>query len=202
MLLVPRVVMRTAEVTRAIVQIEMTEEAARHVSVTTATPPAEGVKNRTTLSKTEFYQLLQQSVGAEVANQTRLAVDRLVLTHEALEEDFTKKKLSIRAALPTSDLSCPVLYISTAGAVTVYRWLGKELSERGIPAHVIDRFVKGLHGIDPKFPRGVTADGQIPAFKTADRNASLSNVLPRFAEVERLLVELLQEVDRQAPQRV
>ena len=41
-LLVPRVVMRTAEVTRAIVQIEMSDEAAKRVSVTTTTLPAEG----------------------------------------------------------------------------------------------------------------------------------------------------------------
>lgn len=201
-LLVPRVVMRTAEVTRAIVQIEMSDEAARQVMVTTTTPPAEGVKNRTTLSKTEFYQLLQQSVGTEAANQTRMAVDRLVLAHEALQEDFTTKKLSIRADLPTSDLSCPVLYISTAGAVTVYRWLWQKASERGIPADVVERFVKGLHEIDAKFPSGVTPDGQIPAFKTPERNASLANVLPRFAEVERLLVELLQDVDRKAQQAV
>ena len=40
-LLVSRVVMRTKEVTRAIVQIEMSEEAARRVIVTTATPPEE-----------------------------------------------------------------------------------------------------------------------------------------------------------------
>jgi hypothetical protein len=198
-LLVPRVVMRTAEVARAIVQIEMSEEAARQVAVTTTTPPADSAKTRTTLSKTEFYQLLQKAIGTERANQTRLAVDRLVVTHEALEEDFTTKKLSIRADVPSADLSCPVLYISTAGVVTVYRWLAQKLAERGIGTDVIERFLAGLHAIDTKFPRGVTADGQIQALKAAERNASLGNVLPRFSEVERLLVALIQEIDRQAP---
>jgi hypothetical protein len=199
-LLVPRIVMRTAEVTRAIVQIEMSDEAARRVTVATTTPPAEGSENRTTLSKTEFYHLLQQSLGAETANQTRVSVDRLVLAHEAIEEDFTTKKLSIRADLPASDFACPVLYISTAGAVTVYRWLARETAERGLPVGVIERFLTGLHAIDSKFPRGMTRDGQIQGFKDATKNASLANVLPRFADVERLLVELLQEIDRHAPQ--
>ena len=48
-------------------------------------------------------------------------VDRLVLAQESLQEDFTTKKLAIRAELPNGDISSPVLYISTAAAVTVYR---------------------------------------------------------------------------------
>ena len=140
-LLVPRVVMRTAEVTRAIVQIEMSEEAARRITVTTATPPAEGERDRTTLSKTAFYELLQKSIGNENANRTRSLIDRLVLDHEGLEEDFTTKKLALRADLANGDVSMPLIYISTGGAVTVYRWLAKKLSERGVPADAVNRFL-------------------------------------------------------------
>ena len=199
-LLVPRVVMRTAEVTRAIVQIEMSEEAANRVRVTTTTPPAEGTETRTTLSKTEFYQLLQRLVGPEMANQTRVMVDRLILAHESLQEDFTTKKLAIRAELPNADISLPVLYISTAGAVTVYRWLAQKLSEQGIPIEVVQRLLDGLHRIDAKFPSRIAANGQSQGFKAAEKNASLANVLPQFAEIENLLAQLLSDIDRQAQQ--
>lgn len=198
-LLVPRVVMRTAEVTRAIVQIELSEEAARRISVTTATPPA-GLKVATTLSKTQFYELLARSIGPDVANETRNAVDRLVQNNEALEEDFTTKKLSLRADLPNSEFSSPLLYISTGGAVTIYRWLAEELSKRGIAADLVNRFLAALHQIDAKFPASVNSDGQVKAFKAADKNASLANLLPRFGEVERLIVDLLRDIERQVPQ--
>jgi hypothetical protein len=201
-LLVPRVVMRTAEVTRAIVQIEMTEEAARRIIVTTATPPAEDQRDRTTLSKTAFYELLQKSIGNENANRTRSLIDRLVLDHEGLEEDFTTKKLALRADLANGEVSMPLIYISTGGAVTVYRWLAKKLSERDVPADAVNRFLAGLQQIDALFPARVNTEGQIQGFKAAEKNASLENVLPKFAEFEVLLVELLQEIERRAAETV
>jgi hypothetical protein len=199
-LLVPRVVMRTAEVTRAIVQIEMTEEAARRIRVTTATPPAEGERDRTTLSKTALYEMLQKSIGNENANRTRSLIDRLVLDHEGLEEDFTTRKLALRADMANADVSTPLIYISTGGSVTVYRWLAKKLSDRGVPADTVNRFLAGLRQIDALFPARVNAEGQIQGFKTADKNAGLANVLPKFSEFERLLAELLQEIERHAPE--
>jgi hypothetical protein len=201
-LLVPRIVMRTAEVTRAIVQIEMTEEASKRVAITTTTPSPQGGDTRATLSKTEFYQFLQESLGMDVANGTRAAVDTLIQTHETLQEDFTTKKLAIRVDIPSSDLSTTVLYISTKGAVTVYRWLWEEVSKRGMSTVPIARFLEGLHEIDAKFPRSVTVEGQVPAFKSHEKNASLTNVLARFPEVERLLTNLLEELDRQSTQAV
>jgi hypothetical protein len=197
-LLVPRVVMRTAEVTRAIVQIEMTEEAAQRVKVTIATPPAEGDKDRTTLSKTAFYEMLQKSIGNENANLTRSLIDRLVLEVDGLEEDFTTKKLALRADIANADVSTPLIYISTGGALTVYRWLAKKLSERGVSVDAVNRFLTGLQQIDVLFPSHVNAEGQIQGFKSRDKNAGLANVLPRFSEFQRLLVELLQEIERGA----
>jgi len=196
-LIVPRVVMRTAEVTRAIVQIEMSEEAARRITVTTTTPAPEGEGGRTTLSKTAFYELLQQSVGIDRATLTRTLVDKLV-SDNGLEEDFTTKKLALRADLANGDISIPLIYISTAGAVTVYRWLAKKLAELAVPSEAVNRFLEGLRQIDALFPARVNDEGQIQGFKAADRNASLSQVLPRFADFSRLLVELLQEIDRRA----
>jgi hypothetical protein len=197
-LLVPRVVMRTAEVTRAIVQIEMSEEASSRITVTTATPPSEGERDRTTLSKTAFYELLQKSIGNENTNRTRSLVDRLVLDHEGLEEDFTTRKLSLRADLANGDLSMPLIYISTGGAITVYRWLAKKLSERGVSTDAVNRLLTGLRQIDGLFPARVNDEGQIQGFKATDKNASLANVLPKFSELERLLAELLQEIERKA----
>jgi hypothetical protein len=201
-LLVPRIVMRTAEVTRAIVQIEMSDEAGRRITVTTTTPAAEGERDRTTLSKTTFYELLQKSIDNDNANRTRSFVDRLVQDHEGLEEDFTSKKLALRADLVSADISMPLIYISTGGAVTVYRWLAKKLSERGVPADVVNRFLNGLQQIDARFPPRVNAEGQIQGFKAADKNAALANVLPKFPEFERLLLELLQEIERGAAETV
>jgi hypothetical protein len=197
-LLVPRVVMRTAEVTRAIVQIEMSEEAARRTVVTTSMPLDEPETQRTTLSKTAFYELLQKSIGNEDASQARKLVDRLVSEHEALDEDFTTKKLALRVDLANGDLSMPLLYVSTAGAVSVYRWLAINLEKRGVPVEVVERFLIGLRQVDAQFPAAVNAEGQIKGFKSADKNARLLNVLANPSEFERLLVELLQEIERRA----
>ena len=131
-----------------------------------------------------------------------MLVDRLVLAHDSLQEDFTTKKLAIRAELPNGDISSPILYISTGGAVTVYRWLARGLSERGIPEQVVQQFLDGLHGIDPKFPGQIAPNGQIQGFKGVEKNASLANVLPRFSELEQLLAQLLQDIDRHAQQAV
>lgn len=170
--------------------------------MTTATPPAEGERDRTTLSKTAFYEMLQKSIGNENANRTRILIDRLVLDHEGLEEDFTTRKLALRADMANADVSTPLIYVSTGGAVTVYRWLAKKLSERGVPADAVNRFLAGLQQIDAVFPARVNAEGQIQGFKAADKNAGLANVLSKFSEFERLLVELLQEIERRAPETV
>ena len=74
------------------------------------------------------------------------------------------------------------------------------MSERGIPTQVVQQFLDGLHAIDAKFPPRIAANGQIQGFKAAEKNASLVNVLPRFAELEQLLAQLLQEIDRHAQQ--
>ena len=104
--------------------------------------------------------------------------------------------------MANADVSMPLIYISTGGAVTVYRWLAKKLSERGVPADAVNRFLAGLRHIDALFPARVNAEGQIQGFKASDKNAGLANVLPKFSEFERLLVELLQEIERRAPETV
>src|SRR6266850_3884512 len=58
-----------------------------------------------------------------------------------------------------------------------------KLSEQGVPAQVVQRFLDGLNRIDAKFPGGIAPNGQIQGFKTADKNASLANVLPRLWEL-------------------
>ncbi len=141
-------------------------------------------------------------LAIENANRTRSLIDRLVLDHEALEEDFTTKKLALRVDIANTDVSMPLIYISTGGAVTVYRWLAKTLSERGVPVDVVNRFLAGLSHIDALFPARVNAEGQIQGFKAKDKNAGLTNVLPKFSEFERLLAELLQDIERRAAETV
>jgi hypothetical protein len=77
-------------------------------------------------------------------------------------------------------------------------WLAKKLSERGLSTDAVNRLLTGLRQIDSPFPERVNDEGQIQGFKATDKNASLANVLPKFSEFERLLAELLQEIERRA----
>lgn len=65
----------------------------------------------------------------------------------------------------------------------------------------VNRFLAGLHRIDANFPareRGRADQG----VKAAEKNARLTNLLDNLPEFERLLIELLRETERQAPESV
>ena len=63
---------------------------------------------------------------------------------------------------------------------------------------MVQGFLDGLQGIDHKFPRQIEGNGQVRGFTSVERNANLASVLPKFADLEQLPVQLLQDVDRYA----
>ena len=70
LLMIPRVVAKTAEITRAIVQIEMSEETANSVKATTTIPKPPTSRTTGQISKKEFYDLLGESIGNKVASES------------------------------------------------------------------------------------------------------------------------------------
>lgn len=195
LLLVPHVVTKTAEVVRAVVQIEMSKEASQKV-VTTVTTPSEVTKPTTAsrLSKAEFYEKLASNAGKGVAERTEAFVDSLLEKHDALDEHFTLWLHRVRLKLPDSDIPPqPILNISKHSGIGGDIDILEKLAEQGYPASIGDAYWKGLSEIDSR------AAGKRRTKVSGKKNLHL--VVPKFEKLEAVITALVEAVQAAAADR-
>lgn len=189
LLLVPRIVARTAEIERAIVRIEMSEEASHKVVASTAIPEEPNGKRATQLSKKEFYDLLGKSVGDEHAREIRGFVDALLHRHVLLHEHFTTRRLSIKLELPETDENPRTIFcFRHTGEVHTSQQLLTCLSRNGYPTQIGEDFFARLGAIDPLLAPERKPDGKLTIKKSSYR--SLDSILSHLDELGEALVEL------------
>jgi hypothetical protein len=197
LLLVPRIVTRTAEITRAVVRIQMTEEAAKMVDVSTAIPSdktPKGISN--TLSKDDFYELLTKSAGSDVATKTREFLDSLVPKHDFLQVGFTPQRLSLKLELPDCDENPKaILDIHCQGRIATRSNLIHAFQRNGYPTTIVEAFYRGLGKVHPKLQPKKKPNGSYTV-ATRAHAPELKAIVSKFGQLETLISALIDEVEK------
>ena len=197
LLLVPRVVAKTAEITRAIVQIEMSEEAAAKVVMNVKTPSETVTRRPTSLSEREFYEHLAKDQDAELADMTREFVVGLLEAHDTLDQHITLHSLKIRLELPVAESNpLAVLVISWHGNIQISPRILESLADSQLHCEIKDRFLKRVAAIDARMVPEQRADGTYLRTKGGPRN--LPDVAARFVHLAEAISSLVEDVQRAA----
>lgn len=196
LLLVPRIVVKTAEVERAVVRIEMSEEAGKLVEVETKTPkPAPKHRKPTPLTKEEFYDLLGEAIGETKANTVREFVDSLLDEQPILHEHFTTQRLSIRLEFPNvDDRPRTVLSIRCSGVVHTSPSLSKHLRRHGLPTRLAADFYQHIASIHHLLAPETKADGTLTVRKMNYR--PVDEVLAHLPTLREAILALAREVEK------
>jgi len=139
LLVVPQVVARTREITRAVVRVEGTGIESVHVSVDTTTEMARAPRRSPTLTEADFFELLREKVGDDelVAVAGRLRSD---LEGMGLKIDWKTASFSAKLRDPGgSGEQLTMLLLKTYGGVEG-GWLANKLPELGLPRRIAEEY--------------------------------------------------------------
>jgi hypothetical protein len=142
-LVVPSIVTRTAEITRAVVEVTVAEEA--HVNVEVSVPADDSVASRRRLTLDQFFKELEQGEGSAQAGFLRSvfatyeADARLALVPQAAS-------VSLRLNNPSASGQFTVLVFTTAG-FAYPGWLESQCERFGVPFDIAHRFAANLSAI-------------------------------------------------------
>ena len=196
-LVIPQVIARTAEVTRAVVHIDLQGGDVGKVTVTAEVP----AENRPTearpanhLSEQEFYALLVGASSPDAARRWQACVERLVTEHEALEVTYTPRRLRIKVQPPGRDDSqFIVLEAGTNGRIrTTKGWL--DFLAENLPATVLESFLDGLSSIDARMRPQKTSTGAFTVSKSTNA-ADLVTIMPKLDELAKVVAEAVGAVE-------
>ena len=196
-LVIPQVIARTAEVTRAVVHIDLQGRAAGEVTVT-AEVPAERrptqARPANHLSEQEFYALLVDASSPDAARRWQACVERLVTENEALEVTYTPRRLRIKVQPPgRDDNQFIVLEAGTNGRIrTTKGWL--DFLAENLPTRVIESFLDGLSSIDARMRPQKTSAGVFSVAKSTNA-ADLVTILPKLDELATVVAEAVGAVE-------
>jgi len=196
LLLIPHLVARTAEVERAIVRIEMTDETAKQLNVSTKTPSLTVTSTRR-LSDQEFHGQLAEATSVEAANVTQEFMDELLAGHDLLRRGSTKGRLSINLALPDSDENPRmVLNVRVNGSVATTGYLLKFLADNGYGSDIGERYYKRLGEVEPHLAPVVNPDGTISV--RIAQAPSIAALVPRLPVLKEAILQLARDVEEAA----
>ena len=191
-LVIPQIIARTAEVTRAVVHIDLQGGDAGGVTVTGEGPPQPRSVNH--LSEQEFYALLGDSASPDAARRCQAFVEHLVTEHEALEVTYTPLKLLIRVQPPgRDDRKFVVLAIGTNGRIRTTKWWLDFLAENH-PTAVLDSFLDGLSSIDARMRPLKKPNGVFTVAKGTNA-ADLVTIIPKLDELAKVVAEAVGAVE-------
>ena len=190
LLVVPQVVARTREITRAVVRVEGTGIESVHVDVDTSpTTGGEGYK-RFTLSEEDFLETLQQNGSDDEDDEVEFArslLDDLRTAH--LEIDWKKSSFSAKLTDPGgSGRRLTMLLLSKQGQLSV-GWLPGQLAELSLPEQIgLDYYERAA---------GVFGDCQVKKNPAGGYSWSRSISLSELAQAYDGFMEILTDtIDR------
>jgi len=194
-MLVPSVVASTKEVERAVVRIEMSDEAAQRVSTQTSIPPKKTARRGSrSITRVEFFEQLTKEVGAERAAGIESFVDRITSQHELLSEEFSTKRLAVKVDVPGSGRPPQaILYIRFDGEIHPREFLVKWARKHGVPAEAFEAYFRRLGQIVPGLAVRHRRDGTWHRTKTDTE--SVSTVLPKIQELEHAIADLVEALE-------
>ena len=134
LLVVPQVVARTREITRAVVRVEGTGIESVHIDVDASTLAPRETYQRSTLAEEDFFDILGQHVADEEIKVARRLINDL--GNMGLEIDWKQSSFSAKLADPNaSGRRLTMLLLSKQGQLSV-GWLPGQLVELGLPERI------------------------------------------------------------------
>ena len=194
-LVIPQVIARTAEVTRAVVHIDLQGGDAGEVTVTAEVPPGPTqARPANHLSEQEFYALLVDASSPDAARRWQACVERLVTEHEALEVTCTPRRLRIKVQPPgRDDNQFIVLEAGTNGRIrTTKGWL--DFLADNLPTRVLESFLDGLSSIDARMRPQKTSTGAFTVAKSTNA-ADLVTIMPKLDELAKVVAKAVGAVE-------
>ncbi len=182
LLVVPQILTRTTEITRAVVHLQDRDERSVKVTAPPETPlPGKGRVNR--LSEEEFYAQLGVSSSSDAAQRLRVFVENLMARHELIEVAFTPRRLQMRVQPPDYDgPRLVVLSVSTEGRIRTSKWWLDYLAEN-TPDGTLESFIHGLVAVDERLRPLKKPDGTWTVPKGEGKTADLVSVLPKLDDL-------------------
>ena len=199
LLVIPQVIARTAEVTRAVVHIDLHGGDKGDVTVTAEVPddsqPARA-RPANRLSEAEFYALLGNAASTDAAQQCQAFVRGLVTAHETLEVTCTPLRLQIRVQPPGRDDSqFIVLSVATTGRIRTSKGWVDFLADHYPTA--LDSFLDGLSSIDDRL-RPLKNSG---VFSVPKANATdLVSIKPKLDELAQVVAKAVRAAESGSPE--
>ena len=194
-LVIPQIIARTAEVTRAVVHIDLQGGDAGGVTVTGKGPDGSTQARPVNhLSEQEFYVLLVDASSPDAARRWQACVERLVTEHEALEVTCTPRRLRIKVQPPGhDDHQFCVLEAGTNGRIrTTKGWL--DFLAANLPTRVLESFLDGLSSIDARMRPQKTSTGVFTVAKSTNA-ADLVTIMPKLDELATVVAEAVGAVE-------
>ena len=199
LLLVPNVVAKTVEITRAVVRVEMSDEAAGNVTTTVTTPYVDSRPAASSLSKNEFYEQLAMSVDESTAKKTRDLIDGLLDNSDLLNEHFTKHMLRVRVTLPDAETNpIPILNISRRGAVQAEPKIRQHLVDWEYPDDVGKKYLDAVKMIHPQAVPQQTPNGKYIRKKGVGDKTPLREMISKFAQFQSAILGLVEDIQLNA----
>jgi hypothetical protein len=195
-LFVPHVVARTTEVMRAIVQVDVKAPTDTAVGITVGVPPVgpDGKPPRPVrLSEREFYDLLKESTSEDLAVRLEGFLNELLSQHDALEAEFTPRKLLLKVQTEGANADrLVVLAFTPEGRLwTNKAWLDYLSAQFG--ADQLNAFIEGLATIDHRLRPRTKPDGSLEVPKGANA-VDLRAVSEKLSELAAVVGAAVDEV--------
>lgn len=195
LIVVPRVVTKTTEITRAVVRIEMTSETADKVSVGVTTPDERPPSSGSGLSKSEFYDRLAANSDQSNAETLRKLIDELIEKNDLLDEHFTKHLLRIRVAMPLADhRRIPILNFTHSGVAQAEPKVLRQLKEVDYPVQLGETFLAAMRRINVKAVPEQSNEGEYIRKRGSADKASIGDLIPEFGGIQRAVGEFVDGV--------
>lgn len=192
-LVMPRVVMRTREVVRAVVRVEGTGEARVQVDVEPEPGPDGGARTRRTLSETEYFdELGRRTSSDEVAIARRIYAD---LQERGAEIEWRSSSFVAKLPDPAgSGKRITLLVVYRDGTVTT-GWGVQQLEALGYDTTPPPQFVRAVAAL---FPHVKPAGSSKGARDTWHPNLSLAEIASHYSEFMALIAEYIEALRKAA----
>jgi hypothetical protein len=177
--MVPQIVTKTAEVERAVVRIELTDDAKKYLTVITSVPSVPSGEAKASPTEESFFSQLEESVGSDATEKLRRFLQQVTSTYDPLEKVVAGQlMLTCRFTSAGDEYRIWLLSITQKGRVKLggkRKWTdGKPL-----PKAVIESFWDSMGEICPSIKPVVPVSGSVTT-----PSVPLGDILSLFDQIE------------------
>lgn len=140
LLVIPQIVARTREITRAIVRVEGKAIEAIHVGVDTRIETEKHARARFTLSEQDYFDILSQSVDSEQVNFARRIIEDM--ENRGCVIDWKQASYVVKLPDPSGSGQNFTLFVVQTNGKVFPGWLAGQLRALGLPEQIGFDFVK------------------------------------------------------------